>query len=43
MTLDPAETNPDAYTVVFENERVRVLRYHDAPGHRTSRTRIRTA
>ena len=36
MSTDPAETNPDAYTVVFENERVRVLRYHDAPGHRTT-------
>jgi hypothetical protein len=36
VDLDPAETNADAYTVVFENERVRVLRYHDAPGHRTT-------
>ena len=34
--MDPAESNPDAYTVVFENERVRVLEYHDAPGHRTT-------
>jgi hypothetical protein len=34
--MDPAQTNPDAYTVVFENDRVRVLRYHDGPGHRTT-------
>ncbi|WP_298460733.1 cytoplasmic protein [uncultured Cellulomonas sp.] len=34
--LDPTVTNPDAYSVVFENDRVRVLEYHDAPGHRTT-------
>ena len=34
--MDPAETNSDAYTVVFENERVRVLEYRDEPGHRTT-------
>jgi hypothetical protein len=34
--VDPVESNPDAYTVVFENERVRVLEYHDTPGHRTT-------
>lgn len=32
MSLDPAETNPDHYKVIFENERVRVLEYLDQPG-----------
>ena len=32
MSLDPAETNPDHYKVIFENERVRVLEYTDLPG-----------
>ena len=32
---DPVETNPDLYSVVFENDRVRVLRYLDRPGDRT--------
>jgi hypothetical protein len=32
---DPVETNPELYSVAFENERVRVLRYHDRPGDRT--------
>lgn len=36
MTLDPAQTNPDHYTVVFENDRVRVLEYTDRPGDRTT-------
>ncbi len=36
MTDDPTETNPDHYTVVFENERVRVLEYRDVPGDRTT-------
>ena len=36
MTLDPAETNPQHYTVVFENDRVRVLEYRDRPGDRTT-------
>lgn len=36
MTADPAETNPDLYRVVFENERVRVLEYLDRPGDRTA-------
>jgi hypothetical protein len=36
MSLDPVETNPDHYSVVFENERVRVLRYADSPGARTT-------
>ncbi len=35
-STDPVLTNPDAYRVVFENERVRVLEYHDRPGHRTT-------
>jgi len=33
---DPTITDPDTYTVIFENERVRVLEYRDEPGHRTS-------
>ena len=36
MSGDPTETNPNLYTVVFENERVRVLEYHDVPGDRTT-------
>ncbi len=36
MSLDPVETNPDHYRVVFENERVRVLEYSDVPGDRTT-------
>jgi quercetin dioxygenase-like cupin family protein len=36
MTLDPVETNPDHYAVVFENDRVRVLEYHDMPGAQTT-------
>ena len=36
MTADPTETDPDKYTVVFENDRVRVLEYRDRPGDRTS-------
>lgn len=36
MTLDPAVTNPDHYTVIFENDRVRVLDYRDQPGERTT-------
>ena len=36
MSLDPVESNPDHYAVVFENDRVRVLEYHDTPGHRTT-------
>lgn len=35
MGADPAVTNPELYTVVFENERVRVLRYRDRPGEAT--------
>ncbi len=36
MTRDPACTDPELYSVVFENERVRVLEYRDRPGDRTS-------
>ncbi len=32
---DPIETDRDKYTVVLENERVRVLKYHDQPGEKT--------
>jgi beta-alanine degradation protein BauB len=32
---DPASTDPDKYKVIFENERVRVLEYRDAPGQAT--------
>ena len=32
---DPTATDPDKYSVVFENDRVRVLEYRDAPGGRT--------
>jgi len=33
---DPTITDPDTYRIVFENDRVRVLEYTDAPGQRTS-------
>jgi quercetin dioxygenase-like cupin family protein len=36
MSLDPVATNPDHYHVIFENDRVRVLEYTDAPGDRTT-------
>ncbi len=36
MSLDPAETNPDHYQVLFENDRVRVLEYTDQPGDLTT-------
>ena len=29
---DPTTTDPDKYSVIFENERVRVLEYRDEPG-----------
>lgn len=32
MSPDPVETNPANYSVMFENDRVRVLKYHDVPG-----------
>ena len=33
--MDPTQTNPELYKVIFENERVRVLEYRDRPGDRT--------
>ncbi|MCL8250745.1 hypothetical protein AERO_05050 [Aeromicrobium fastidiosum] len=36
MTHDPAVLHPEHYTVVFENDRVRVLEYLDHPGEGTS-------
>jgi hypothetical protein len=36
MSLDPVVTNPEHYTVVFENDRVRVLEYRDQPGDSTT-------
>jgi beta-alanine degradation protein BauB len=36
VSLDPAETNPQHYKVVFENESVRVLEYTDKPGDQTT-------
>ena len=36
MSMDPAETNPQFYTVIFENDRVRVLEYQDQPGDATT-------
>lgn len=36
MSLDPVETDPDHYKVIFENDRVRVLEYTDRPGDSTS-------
>jgi hypothetical protein len=32
MTIDPVASNPQLYSVIFENERVRVLEYLDQPG-----------
>jgi len=32
---DPAVTDGDKYQVLLDNERVRVLRYHDQPGAKT--------
>jgi quercetin dioxygenase-like cupin family protein len=36
IAQDAVETDGDKYSVVLENDRVRVLRYHDKPGDRTS-------
>jgi hypothetical protein len=36
MSQDPAITDPGLYSVVFENNRVRVLEYRDDPGARTN-------
>lgn len=35
LAHDPAATDPDKYTVLLENARVRVLRYTDHPGEET--------
>lgn len=35
MADDPVLTDPHLYSVLFENDRVRVLRYADEPGDRT--------
>lgn len=35
MSTDPTVTDPDLYRVIFENDRVRVLEYRDAPGDKT--------
>lgn len=32
MTTDPVVSNPGLYSVIFENDRVRVLEYFDHPG-----------
>jgi quercetin dioxygenase-like cupin family protein len=36
VSLDPVESNPEHYKVVFENDLVRVLEYSDEPGDRTT-------
>ena len=36
MADDPVASNPEAYSVIFENDRVRVLEYRDTPGHLTT-------
>lgn len=36
MDADPVTTNPDHYSVIFENDRVRVLEYTDAAGDKTT-------
>lgn len=35
MSDEPIHTDPDKYRTVFENDRVRVLEYHDDPGAMT--------
>lgn len=35
MKRDPTVTDPKLYKVLFENDRVRVLRYTDSPGDKT--------
>ncbi len=35
ISSDPIVTDPEFYSVVFENDRVRVLEYRDRPGDRT--------
>lgn len=36
MSTDPVVSNPNHYSVVFENEHVRVLEYRDLPGDATT-------
>lgn len=36
VSTDPVCTDSALYSLVFENERVRVLRYRDRPGDRTT-------
>ena len=36
MSLDPVQSNPQHYRLIFENERVRVLEYTDHPGDETT-------
>ncbi|MFF5296909.1 cupin domain-containing protein [Paractinoplanes globisporus] len=33
--MDPVEVSPELYQTVFENDRVRVLKYRDKPGDST--------
>lgn len=35
MDNDPVSTNPGLYSVIFENDRVRVLEYNDSSGERS--------
>ncbi len=39
MAHDPVVTDPGLYSVLFENQRVRVLEYRDKPGDRTNEHR----
>ena len=39
---DPLKTDSDKYSIVLENERVRVLEYHDNPGDKTTMHDTRT-
>jgi quercetin dioxygenase-like cupin family protein len=36
VSLDPVESNPEHYKVVYENDLVRVLEYSDEPGDMTT-------
>jgi hypothetical protein len=36
VSVDPVCTDSALYTVVFENQRVRMLRYRDRPGDKTT-------
>lgn len=39
IAQDPIDTDGDKYKVLLENERVRVLEYHDQPGAKTQQHR----